>query len=108
MFECFTKKFIRIDYLPGGFDHKTVPTGPWQEVPCVQYHPDLNGETQMRDVKPLLISHLKDHHSKLLMVIKFYGKVGNLEYHQILEKVLLFMIVGLKVDKHFIEFPYQK
>ena len=56
VFECFTKKFIRIDYLPGGFDHKTVPTGPWQEVPCVQYHPDLNGETQMRDVKPLLIS----------------------------------------------------
>lgn len=56
VFEAFTKKFIRIDYLPSGFDHTTTPTLPWKEVPCVEYHPDLNGETHMRDVKPLLIS----------------------------------------------------
>lgn len=56
VFEAFTKKFIRMDYLPGGFDETTTPTGPWQEVPCREYHPDLNGETVARDVKPLLIS----------------------------------------------------
>ncbi|KAI5958221.1 AMO2 [Candida theae] len=56
VFEAFTKKFIRIDLLPGGFDETTVPTGPWQEVPCSEYHPDLNGETVARDVKPLLVS----------------------------------------------------
>ncbi|EGV60492.1 Cytochrome c oxidase subunit 1 [Yamadazyma tenuis] len=56
VFEAYSKKFVRIDYLPGGYDETTTPTMPWQEVPCVQYHPDLNGETKMRDVKPLLIS----------------------------------------------------
>lgn len=57
VFEAFTKKFIRIDYLPGGYDETTVPTQPWQEVPCVEYHPDLNGEdTTSRIVKPLLIT----------------------------------------------------
>lgn len=56
VFEAFTKKFIRIDFLPGGYDETTVPTEPWQPVPCVEYHPELNGETKMRDVKPLLIS----------------------------------------------------
>ncbi|CAK7904777.1 hypothetical protein CAAN1_20S00518 [[Candida] anglica] len=57
VFECFTKKFIRMDYLPGGFDATLVPTQPWQEVRCVEYHPDLNGEdTTARDVKPLLIT----------------------------------------------------
>ncbi|RLV95770.1 hypothetical protein JA1_000824 [Spathaspora sp. JA1] len=56
VFECFTKKFIRMDYLPGGFDATTTPTQPWLQVPAVEYHPDLNGETAMRDVKPLLIS----------------------------------------------------
>ncbi|ODV80660.1 copper-containing amine oxidase [Suhomyces tanzawaensis NRRL Y-17324] len=56
VFECFTKKFIRIDYLPGGYDEKITPTGPWQEVPAVEYHPDLNGENVMREVKPLLVN----------------------------------------------------
>ncbi|KAG7661474.1 AMO2 [[Candida] subhashii] len=55
VFECFTKKFIRMDYLPGGFDSTTVPTQPWQQVPCVEYHPDLNGEVLSREVKPLII-----------------------------------------------------
>lgn len=56
VFEAFTNKFVRIDYLPGGFDEKTTPTFPWQQVPCVEYHPDLNGEETPRDVKPLIIS----------------------------------------------------
>lgn len=57
VFEAFTKKFIRMDYLPSGFDATTVPTQPWQEVPCVEYHPDLNGEdTTQRIIKPLLIN----------------------------------------------------
>lgn len=55
VFEAFTKKFVRIDYLPGGFDATTTPTQPWQVVPGVEYHPDLNGETIMRDPKPLLV-----------------------------------------------------
>ncbi|KAK6454504.1 copper-containing amine oxidase [Scheffersomyces xylosifermentans] len=56
VFECFTKKFVRIDYLPGGFDDTVTPTLPWKEVPAVEYHPDLNGESVFRDVKPLYIT----------------------------------------------------
>lgn len=56
VFEVFTRKFVRIDFLPGGFDLTITPTLPWQEVECVEYHPDLNGVTELRDVKPLLIS----------------------------------------------------
>lgn len=55
VFEAYTMKFVRLDYLPGGFDETITPTLPWQEVPAVEYHPDLNGETTMRDVKPLLV-----------------------------------------------------
>ncbi|CAI5757694.1 unnamed protein product [Candida verbasci] len=55
VFEQFTKKFVRMDYLPGGFDHTTVPTQPWQQVPCAEYHPDLNGESERPGIKPLLI-----------------------------------------------------
>lgn len=56
VFECFTEKFVRMDYLPSGFDSTTTATQPWQKVPCVEYHPDLNGETTIRDVKPLIVS----------------------------------------------------
>lgn len=56
VFESHSKKFVRIDYLPGGFDETITPTGPWQVVPGVEYHPELNGETVMREPKPLLIS----------------------------------------------------
>jgi len=56
VFECFTNKFVRMDYLPSGYDETTVPTQPWQQVECVEYHPDLNGETVPRPIKPLLIS----------------------------------------------------
>lgn len=56
VFEAFTQKLVRIDYLPGGADETITPTLPWQEVPCVEYHPDLNGESIPRDVKPLLIN----------------------------------------------------
>lgn len=56
VFEAYSKKFIRIDFLPGGFDETITPTMPWHEVPCVEYHPDLVDEPVPRDVKPLLIS----------------------------------------------------
>ena len=55
VFEQHTKKFVRIDFLPGGFDETTTPTGPWHVVPGVEYHPDLNGETVLRNPKPLLV-----------------------------------------------------
>lgn len=56
VFEAYTQKFVRMDFLPGGFDSTITPTTPWQVVPAVEYHPDLNGETTPRDVKPLLIN----------------------------------------------------
>lgn len=56
VFECFTDEYIRTDHLPGGFDHTTIPTQPWQQVDCVEYHPDLNGESVLREIKPLIIS----------------------------------------------------
>ncbi|CUM64401.1 uncharacterized protein PRCAT00002004001 [Priceomyces carsonii] len=56
VFEVFTNKFVRMDFLPGGFDETTTPTFPWHKVPAVEYYPDLNGETQFRDVKPLIVS----------------------------------------------------
>lgn len=56
VFEQHTNKFVRMDFLPGGFDATTTPTTPWQVVPGVEYHPDLNGETVMRDPKPYLVS----------------------------------------------------
>lgn len=56
VFEQYSKKFVRIDYLPGGFDETITPTGPWQVVPGVEYHPDLNGETIMRNPKPLIVN----------------------------------------------------
>lgn len=55
VFEAHTKKFIRIDLLPGGADETITPTLPWQEVKGVEYHPDLNGEP-IRQPKPLLIN----------------------------------------------------
>lgn len=55
VFEAYSKNFVRIDYLPGSFDETVTPTGPWQVVEGVEYHPELNGETQMRHPKPLII-----------------------------------------------------
>lgn len=55
VFEQHSKKFVRIDFLPGGFDETITPTGPWQVVPGVEYHPDLNGESVMRNPKPLIV-----------------------------------------------------
>ncbi|MCH0628386.1 hypothetical protein JNB11_00105 [Kocuria palustris] len=55
VFEMFTRKFERMDYLPGGYDEKTVPTQPWQQVPAVEYYPGINGVEQTRVVKPLYI-----------------------------------------------------
>lgn len=56
VFEAQTMKYIRMDYLPGGYDETTTPTQPWQVVPGVEYHPDLNGEASLREVKPLIVS----------------------------------------------------
>lgn len=55
VFKLLSKEFVRMDYLPAGFDEKTVATQPWMEVPAVEYHPDLNGETVLRDIKPLIV-----------------------------------------------------
>lgn len=56
VFEQFSHKFVRMDYLPGGIDESVTPTEPWKRVPIVEFHPDLNGETSLRDLKPLLVS----------------------------------------------------
>ncbi|ODQ83116.1 hypothetical protein BABINDRAFT_31123 [Babjeviella inositovora NRRL Y-12698] len=53
VFEAFTKKFVRIDFLPGGVDEKVTATLPWKEVLPVEYHYKLHGE-KPRDLKPLL------------------------------------------------------
>lgn len=55
VFELLSKKFVRMDFLPAGFDEKTIGTQPWLEVKAVEYHPDLNGETTLRDIKPLIV-----------------------------------------------------
>ncbi|ONH68885.1 Copper amine oxidase 1 [Cyberlindnera fabianii] len=55
VFKLLTKEFVRMDYLPGGIDEKTVATQPWNEVPAVEYHPELTGE-EVRDIKPLLLN----------------------------------------------------
>ncbi|KAG7771199.1 hypothetical protein KL931_000897 [Ogataea haglerorum] len=55
VFECLTRKFVRMDYLPSGVDEKFVTeTQPWTKFPFVEYHPDLNGETP-RPLKPLVV-----------------------------------------------------
>lgn len=56
VFEAQTQKYIRMDYLPGGFDETITPTTPWQVVKGVEYHPDLNGEAVMREPKPLIVT----------------------------------------------------
>lgn len=55
VFEAYSKKFVRIDFLPGGYDATTTATAPWHQVPGVEYHPDLNGETVMRQPKPYIV-----------------------------------------------------
>lgn len=56
VFEAFSKEFVRIDLIPGGFDDKVTPTAPWKEVPCWEYHPDLHSDSYPRVTKPLLVS----------------------------------------------------
>lgn len=55
VFKLLTREFVRMDYLPGGYDEKTIATQPWKEVSAVEYHPDLNGESVLRDIKPLIV-----------------------------------------------------
>ncbi|KAF8003081.1 hypothetical protein HF325_002326 [Metschnikowia pulcherrima] len=55
VFEAHSKKFIRMDFLPAGFDETITPTLPWQQVTGVEYHPELNGEVTLREPKPLLV-----------------------------------------------------
>lgn len=56
VFEAFTNKFVRIDYLPGGFDEKITPTTKWQQVPALEYWPELANEPTVREVKPLIVT----------------------------------------------------
>lgn len=55
VFEMFTKKFERMDYLPSGYDASITTTTAWPVVEAVEYYPGLNGVKQDRVVKPLLI-----------------------------------------------------
>lgn len=55
VFEAYTKKFIRMDFLPSGYDGTVTPTQAWKRSKASEYHPDLNGES-LRDVKPLLVN----------------------------------------------------
>lgn len=57
VFDGLTKEFVRMDYLPSGADEFVInDTTVWDEFPLVEYHPDLNGVTKLREVKPLIIS----------------------------------------------------
>ncbi|ODV85221.1 hypothetical protein CANARDRAFT_28502 [[Candida] arabinofermentans NRRL YB-2248] len=54
VFNCLTKEFVRMDYLPAGIDGTVTATEAWTEFPFVEYHPDLNGES-LRPLKPLIV-----------------------------------------------------
>ncbi|ODV85220.1 hypothetical protein CANARDRAFT_28501 [[Candida] arabinofermentans NRRL YB-2248] len=54
VFDCLTKEFVRMDYLPAGIDETTTDTQPWTEFPFVEYHPELNNES-LRPLKPLIV-----------------------------------------------------
>lgn len=57
VFNGITSEFVRMDYLPSGADEFTIKdTLPWEDFPLVEYHPDLNGVSKIRDLKPLIIS----------------------------------------------------
>ncbi|GMM31377.1 hypothetical protein DAMA08_041220 [Martiniozyma asiatica (nom. inval.)] len=57
VFDGLTKEFVRMDYLPSGADETVInETYAWDEFPLVEYHPDLNGATKIREVKPLIVS----------------------------------------------------
>lgn len=57
VFNGLTKEFVRMDYLPSGADEVVIKeTTAWDEFPLVEYHPDLNGCTKLREVKPLIVS----------------------------------------------------
>lgn len=57
IFEAITHEFVRMDYLPAGADETTInETTVWDEFPLVEYHPDLNGVTKLREIKPLIVS----------------------------------------------------
>lgn len=57
VFNGITKEFVRMDYLPSGADEFRIQdTLPWEDFPLVEYHPDLNGVSKTRELKPLVIS----------------------------------------------------
>lgn len=57
VFDGLTFELVRMDYLPSGADEFSIKdTLPWEEFPFVEYHPDLNGVSKLRDLKPLIIS----------------------------------------------------
>ncbi|OWB55215.1 copper ion binding protein [[Candida] boidinii] len=54
VFNGITKEYVRMDYLPAGIDETVEPTKAWDQFRPVEYHPDLNGETELREIKPLI------------------------------------------------------
>ncbi|ODV93212.1 hypothetical protein PACTADRAFT_51832 [Pachysolen tannophilus NRRL Y-2460] len=55
VFETISKTFVRMDYLPTGYDGSPTQTLPWKEVEPVEYHPDLLHEVNARIPKPLIV-----------------------------------------------------
>lgn len=55
VFKLLSKEFIRMDYLPSGYDEKTIGTQPWKKVEAIEYHPDLHKETPRENLKPLIL-----------------------------------------------------
>lgn len=57
VFNGITQEFVKMDYLPSGADEFVInDTTEWDEFPLVEYHPDLNGVTKLREVKPLIVT----------------------------------------------------
>lgn len=55
VFEAFTLKLVRMDYLPDGFDGRVVrETSPWKPVETVQYAHELLEEPVRQDLKPYM------------------------------------------------------
>lgn len=55
VFDAFTHELVRMDYLPGGVDHRFEETQPWKPVKTVQYAHDLLDEPLRTDLKPYIV-----------------------------------------------------
>ncbi|ODV60906.1 uncharacterized protein ASCRUDRAFT_76254 [Ascoidea rubescens DSM 1968] len=56
VFELLTQKFVRMDYLPSGYDNKSLKTHPWKPVESCEYYPGLKKEKVERPLAPLIIT----------------------------------------------------